>query len=408
MTKSFNIVVAGTFGIRGEEFSFIKEELIKNGMNPFMVHTGIHDPLFKPDIDNTELAKIGGADLEKLLADGNLRKAQDAISQGLRKVVVKLYGEDRLDGIISLGGSSDTATITSAMRLLPIGVPKLMITTMAAVTVSEFVDTSDIIMMPSIVNADGMNSISRRIYTNAVNAISGMVGGLEKESTDNDKKRIAVSVFSLTNPCVREARHYLEDKGYEVMEFSCTGVGGRTMERLINKEMFCGVLDLTTTEWCDELFGGILSAGPTRLDAAIINRIPQVVSVGATDMVNFGSIQSVPVKYARRQLYRHNANVTLMRTTAVECAKIGDVLADKWNNAHANMVVMLPLKGVSQLDASGQPFDDPDARQAMFDAIKEHIYNPRVKIEEFDLHINDKAFADAAAQRLIELMEKKK
>lgn len=401
------VVLAGTFGVRGEEFAYIKSLLGERGVLTYTIHTGIQEPLFEPDVNNVELARLGGGNLKDLLAKGNTRFALTAISKGLKVVVPKLYKEGRLDGMLSLGGSSDTATITSAMRLLPIGQPKLMITTMASGYVADYIETSDILLMPSIVNAAGLNRISRMVYENAVNAIVGMVQ--RRNAPDDDvKPMIAISTFSLTSSCTKHARRYLEDNGYEVLEFSCTGAGGRTMEELIGEGLFVGVLDLTTTEWCDELMGGILGAGPTRCDAAIVNRVPQVVSVGCTDMVNFGPVKTVPQAYARRNLYRHNANITLMRTTAVECAKVGDILADKWNNAHCPMVVLLPERGVSQLDAKGQPFDDPDARQAMFDAIEERVFNPHVKVQRLDLHVNDAEFAEMAAQQLIELIEGRK
>ncbi len=408
MTQNLKtVVVAGTFGVRGREFAFIKRLLEERGVRPYMIHTGLHKPLFKPDVDNGELARLAGDNLQQLLDSGDQHRAVAAIYAGLRKVVLRLQAVGELDGMLSLGGSSDTAAITAVMRLLPIGVPKLMVTTVASGTVKDYVETSDILLMPSIVNADGLDRISRQVYVNAVNAIAGMV--LHRPAPEKSTRpTVAISVFSLTSDCVSEAKRYLEERGYDVLEFSCTGAGGRTMEKFINEGAIAGVLDLTTTEWCDELLGGMLGAGPTRLDAAIACRVPQVVSIGATDMVNFGPVSSVPMRYARRNLYRHNANVTLMRTTAVECARVGDVLADKWNNTHSPMVVLLPAGGVSALDAPGQPFDDPDARNAIIGALQEHIYNPKVKIEVMPLHINDPRFAHHAAQLLIDLMEKKK
>lgn len=285
-----------------------------------------------------------------------------------------------------------------------------MVSTMASGNVSQYVGTSDIVMMPSIVDVAGLNKISKMIFRNAVLAIAGMVGLKEelKPDTTEEKPLIAATMFGVTTPCVDQAKAYLEDRGYEVLVFHATGTGGKTMEALIDAGFFSGVLDLTTTEWCDELVGGVLAAGPDRCEAAIRNRIPQVVSVGACDMVNFGPIDTVPEKFSGRNLYKHNPTVTLMRTTEPENAKIGKVLAEKWNKAETNMDVMLPCKGVSMIDAEGQPFDGPKEREILFETIKSGITNPLVRITSCNCNINDKEFAETAAEKLINLIENNK
>lgn len=404
------IAVAGTFDTKGREFLYVKGLIEELGMKPFMINTGVFTPAFTPDMNNDEVASAAGYDIKKIAERHDRATATEALSKGMLAIVPKLYKEGKFDGIISFGGSGGTSLVTPAMRVLPIGVPKLMVSTMASGNVSQYVGTSDIVMMPSIVDVAGLNKVSKTIFRNAVLAIAGMVGlksNLKPEPEDT-RPLIAATMFGVTTPCVDEAKSYLEARGYEVLVFHCTGTGGRTMEALINAGYFEGVLDFTTTEWCDELVGGVLNAGPERCDAAIKNKIPQVVSVGATDMVNFGPIDTVPEKFQGRNLYKHNPTVTLMRTTPTECAQIAKTLTSKWNNARVDMDLLLPLKGVSMIDAEGQPFDDPVARQTLFDTLKENIDNPHVHITELDNNINDKTFADTAAQKLIDLINKAK
>ena len=323
--------------------------------------------------------------------------------RGLEKLVPRLYAEGRFDGIISTGGSGGTALSTPAMRALPIGVPKVMVSTMASGNVAQYVGTSDIIMMPSVVDVEGLNVISMRVFSNAVNAVTGMVRDY-KDIPDGDKPLIAATMFGVTTPCIKEAKAYLEERGYEVLVFHATGTGGRSMEALIEAGFVKGVLDLTTTEWCDELYSGVLNAGPNRLEAAGKMGIPQVVSVGALDMVNFGPWDTVPKEFKDRNLYKHNPTVTLMRTTAEENVGLGKIISQKLNMANGATVLMLPLKGVSGIDAEGQPFYGPEEDKALFDTLRNDVDKSKVEIVEVDQHINDPAFAKAAAQKLVDLM----
>ena len=401
------IALVGSFDRRGAIFLYARRLLQEVGLGVITINIGLEEPEFVPDVGSEAVAREAGKNLSTVLRHDSHARAHETLKVGLRTLVIRLYAQGQLQGILSLGGSADTDGATAAMQALPLGVPKLMVSTLTSGNVSQYVGISDVIMMPSVCNLSSVNRISRTIVRNAVMAMHGMV---EQAATApvqeiSSKPIVAISMFGLTKPCADEARIYLESRGYEVILFNCTGTGGRTMEHYINEGYFVGVLDLTTTEWCDELVGGDMGAGPSRCDAAIASRVPQVVSVGATDMVNFRNISAVPVKYARRLLYRYTKAVTLMRTTAVECAKVGDILADKWNNAHNRMRVLLPLRGVSGIDAEGQVFCDPEARRAMFTAIEDRIYNNKVTVEELDLHINDKAFADHAAQALIDLIE---
>jgi uncharacterized protein (UPF0261 family) len=284
-----------------------------------------------------------------------------------------------------------------------------MVSTLASGQVSQWVGNKDVLMLNSIVDIAGINRISRVILSEAAAAMAGMVKfrlpplplgeGRGEGGSHLDRPLIAATMFGVTTPCVQQARKILEEAGYEVLVFHATGSGGRAMESLIREGLIAGVLDITTTELADELVGGILSAGPDRLTAASEMGIPQVVSVGALDMVNFGPRDTVPEKFAGRKFHIHNASVTLMRTTPEENAKLGEELARKVAAAKGPAAILLPLAGVSAIDRAGQPFDDPIARQALFDAIRRG--GPRSRLLELDCHINDEVFARAAAEALL-------
>lgn len=399
------VAIVGTFDSKGKEFLYLKELFAEIGLNTLTLHTGTFDPAFVPDVSNEEIAAEAGENLRELVASKDRAHATAAMAKGTEKIVPRLYQEGKFQGIISLGGSGGTSIITPAMRALPIGVPKIVVSTMASGNTEQYVGTSDVILMPSIVDVAGLNSISTRIFSNAVFAMAGM---LEHEITKVEKKPlVAATMFGVTTPCIETAKAYLEEQGYEVLVFHATGTGGRTMEDLVRSGYFQGLLDLTTTEWCDELFGGVLNAGPNRCEAAGLYGVPQVVSVGACDMVNFGPIDTVPERYKHRNLYRHNPTVTLMRTTVEENKAVGEKLAEKLNLAKGESVLMLPLKGVSMIDAEGQPFYGPEENKALFDALRTNLNRSKVEICEWDAHINDDSFALAAAKKLIAMMESK-
>jgi uncharacterized protein (UPF0261 family) len=306
-----------------------------------------------------------------------------------------------VDGCLALGGSAGTTIGTSGMRVLPLGVPKLMVSTLASGQVRPWVGVKDILMLNSVVDIAGVNRISRRILHNAAAAMAGMLSHPPEAATD-DRPLIAATMFGVTTPCVQRAREVLEQAGYEVLVFHATGNGGEAMESLIADGLISGVLDITTTELADELVGGILSAGPDRLTAAARHGVPQVVSVGATDMVNFGPRDTVPEKFKDRLFYQHNPTVTLMRTTPEENARIGEEIGRKLAASTGPAAIVLPLKGVSAIDAAGQAFDDPAARQSLFDAIRQT--HGRTELIEVDHHINDPKFAESAACRLLQML----
>ena len=401
------IAVAGTFDTKGKEFLYVKELIEELGLKTYMINTGVFNSEIEVDVSNKEIAKEAGYDIDDIVSRRDREMATEALSKGMELLIPRLYAEGKFDGIISFGGSGGTSLVTPAMRALPIGVPKMMVSTMASGNVSQYVGTSDIIMMPSIVDVAGLNKISKTIFKNAVLAIAGMVGMADKikEVEEDEKPLIAATMFGVTTPCVDFAKEYLEERGYEVLVFHATGTGGKTMESLIDAGFFKGVLDITTTEWCDEIVGGVLGAGPNRLEAAGRNHVPQVVSVGALDMVNFGPIDTIPEKFKSRNLYKHNPTVTLMRTTVEENIKFGQKIAEKLNASFGKTVLILPLKGVSMIDAPGQPFYGSKEDEALFDTLKNNIDKDKVNIVEMDNNINEKAFAQRAAEELIKMLE---
>jgi uncharacterized protein (UPF0261 family) len=302
-----------------------------------------------------------------------------------------------------MGGSGGTAIATSGMRSLPVGVPKVMVSTVAGSNVSSYIGTKDITMIPSVVDVAGLNRISRKIYANAAGAIAGMLM-TEPEEVPDEKPLISATMFGNTTPCVDRARARMEEAGYEVLVFHCTGTGGRTMEDLIADGFISGVLDITTTEWADELVGGVFSAGPTRLDSASKIGIPQVIVPGCVDMVNFGAMETIPDKFKGRIFYQWNPNVTLMRTTPQENAEMGRIFAEKVNSSNGPVVFMLPLKGVSMLDSEGEIFWLPEADKAIFEAIKQNVKKD-IPVIEMDVNINDPSFADRAVQELLNMLK---
>lgn len=398
------IALIGTFDSKGKEFDYVKNILESVGVNTLMIHTGVFESTIDVDINNDEVFKAANADKKSIVAKRDRAEATAALAKGVEVLLPKLYEEGRFDGVLSFGGTGGTSIATPGMRALPVGVPKLMVSTVASGNVSQYVGTSDILMMPSIVDVSGLNSISTRIFTNAAFAIAGMVN-YEFKSDLVKKPLIGATMFGVTTPHIEKAKAYLEDQGYEVLVFHATGTGGKTLEALVDSGYFEGVLDITTTEWCDELVGGVLAAGPNRLEAAGKNAIPQVVSVGALDMVNFGPYDSIPKQFEGRNFYKHNPTVTLMRTTVEENKQLGEILAQKLNAAKGKTALFLPLKGVSMIDVEGQPFYGKEEDEMLFNTIRELIDPNVVELIELDLDINHDDFALATAKKLVEYLK---
>ena len=393
------VALIGTFDTKGEEFSFLRERIESAGLRTLTIDAGVlGDPLFQTDVSREEVATAANESLSALRTERDRGRSVTAMAAGAKVILARLFEQGAIHGVVSLGGSAGTAIATTAMRALPIGVPKLMVSTVAAGDVKQYVGTSDLCMMPSVLDIAGLNRVSRRIISNAAGAICGMVT-MEPANAQDEKPAIAATMFGVTTPCVTAARHILEQKGYEILVFHATGAGGQAMEQLIDDGAFQAVLDLTTTELADELVGGVFSAGPHRLEAAGRKGIPQVVCPGAIDMVNFGPVDTVPAQFKGRNLYIHNPGVTLMRTTPEECAEIGRRTAERLNRATGPVTVLIPLRGVSAIDKVGGPFYSPEALEAYRRALKA-VLSPAVRLVELDAHINDEEFAVAAAEAL--------
>lgn len=416
------VLLIGTLDTKGDEYAFVRERIRARGHHVVVMDLGVlGDPPFAPDIAAEEVARAGGGELTRLRSAGDRGAAVEIMLQGARTLVGELHEGRKMDGVLGLGGGGGTAMITAAMRTLPVGVPKLMVSTMASGDTAPYVDVKDITMMYPVVDIAGLNPLSRRILVNAAGAVCGMMEEAAREPTEErpgggpdrgtepateapaERPLLAATMFGVTTPCVTGARERLEAVGFDVVVFHATGSGGRAMEGLVEDGYFAGVLDVTTTEWCDEVVGGVLSAGPHRLSAAGRKGIPQVVSVGALDMVNFGGPDTVPEAFRDRVLYRHNPSVTLMRTSPDECREIGARIAGQLGAATGPTVLVLPLRGVSMIDAEGEPFHDPEADQALFSALRSHLPS-HVQVVEVDAHINDPPFADALASEMLRLL----
>jgi len=404
MTKKV-VAIIGALDTKGAEYAFLKQQIEGQGVGTLMIDVGIFgEPPFAPDISAAEVATAGGADRAALAAANDRGNAVGAMATGAAIILKRLYDDGRVHGAIAMGGGGGTTLGSIAMQPLPIGAPKLIVSTIASGDTSAYVGVKDIAMMPSIVDVAGVNRLSSKIIANAAGAIAGMVKIEHREGVDA-KPMIAATMFGVTTAGVTKAREIIEKAGYEVLVFHAVGSGGRTMEELIRAGFVAGVLDLTTTELADELAGGVLSAGPNRLEAAGETGVPQVVSLGALDMVNFGARESIPAKYAERKLYPHNPLVTLMRTTREENAELGRIIAAKLSKAKGPTVLMIPKKGVSAIDVEGKPFYDAEADEALFAALRKNI-TPNVTLVELDADINSDAFATEAANRLLALVKK--
>jgi uncharacterized protein (UPF0261 family) len=427
------VLLVGTLDTKGVEFGYVRDRLKAAGVPVLVADAGVMGPpAFAPDIPRDAVFAAAGANHEQVKAAGDRGQAVELAAAGVAKLAAELHKQGKLTGVLSLGGSAGTTIGTAAMRALPVGVPKLMVSTLASGQVQPYVGTRDVMMMHSVVDISGLNRISRAVLDNAAGAMAGMVLGpwslvlgdsldgktaprtglaaaTELRTKDQgprtkDKPLVAATMFGVTTPCVEAARKILEAAGYEVLVFHATGTGGRTMEGLVRDGLIAGVLDITTTELADELAGGVLSAGPDRLTAAGLAGVPQVVSLGALDMVNFGPPDTVPSWYKDREFYQHNPTVTLMRTTPEEMDRLGKEVAEKTSAARGPTCLFVPLKGVSAIDAEGKAFWRPEADAALFQSVRNWIA-PGVEVVELDRHINDPAFAEACANKLLAMMK---
>ncbi|GGW51337.1 hypothetical protein GCM10007383_38560 [Arenibacter certesii] len=403
--KEKSIVMLGCFDTKGEDFTYLFQCLGNQGQPIITINTGVMETLvdFPIDVDNESVADASGTSLEAIKESGDRGKAVELMGMGASKILADLVSKDRIKGVVGMGGGGGTYIILEAMQAIPLGIPKLCLSTVVAKDLSRQIKVKDITMMSSVVDVAGLNKISRLLIKQAAAAISAMAEVIVDNSIPI-KKNIAISMFGNTTKCVDKCTQLLKEKGYEVMAFHATGVGGATMESLVREGVFDAVLDVTTTELADELCGGILSAGPDRLTAASEMGIPQIVVPGCLDMVNFAQTDTLPKKYSSRKLYSWAPDVTLMRTNSKENKTLGKQLVDKLKQAKATVEILIPLKGISQIDNVGEIFYDPEANNALFESIKENAKD-HINIIEMDAHINDKVFANMLVERLLNLLK---
>lgn len=391
-----SVYAVATMDTKGEEIAYICELLRKSGVTVVALDVGTREkPTTVPDITRDTIAA------GRPISSTDRGEAVTSMSQALRDYLVNECAAGKVSGVIGIGGSGGTALITTAMRSLPIGLPKLMVSTVASGNTAPYVDSSDITMMYSVVDIAGLNAVSEKILANAAHAMAGMV----QHNVVQSKRllTLGMTMFGVTTPCVTTVRQSLEKQGFDCLVFHATGTGGRAMEQLVDSGLIGGVLDITTTEVADEIVGGVFPCGPNRFEKLLSKRIPLVLSLGAVDMVNFGSIETVPQQFRDRLLYKHNSQVTLMRTTADENRKIARWIASKLNKSESSWDMLLPLGGVSMLDAPGQAFWDPEADAALFTELESCLeLNEQRQIYRLPYHINDPLFAEVLCNRFLE------
>ncbi len=401
------ICLIGAFDTKGAEYAFVRQQIVARGHRVLTVNTGImgSTDLFPVDVEAHDVALAGGRGLEQLRERKDRGEAIKVMCAGAPAIVKSLYDDGTIAGIIGMGGTGGTAVVTAAMRALPIGIPKVCISTTASGDVSAYVGTKDVTMIPSIVDVAGINRISRMIFSRAAGAICGMVETDIPEGS-GDRPVIAASMFGNTTPCVNACVEALSAEGYEVLVFHATGTGGKTMESLVKEGLVDAVLDITTTEWADTVCGGVFDAGPERLDAAGQRVIPHLIVPGCVDMANFNAMETVPERYrkTKRTFYEWTPSVTLMRTNKEENEEMGKIFAEKANAAKGPVAFLIPLRGVSILDGDNQPFCDREADRAMFDAIEAHV-REGIEVVEMDNNINDAEFSAKAVRMMLTLIK---
>ena len=398
------VLLVGTFDTKGTEYAYLRDRIRERGVDVLLVDAGIlGEPLTEPDVTRQEVAAAAGADVQALADSRDRSEAIEAMSRGAAEVVLRLHAEGRFDAIGALGGTGGTTLATHAMQRLPVGVPKLMVSTAASGDTSRYFGPVDVTMMYSVVDIAGLNTILTRILVNAAGALVGMATATAPPPGE-ERPLIVASMWGLTTPCVTAARERLEELGYEVLVFHQVGLGGRSLEEVVKTGAVVGVLDITTTELADEIGGGIWPAGPERLEVAGRLGIPQVVSLGALDVVTIGPPEPLPERFAGRPIYVHNDVLAATRTTPDEYREIGALVARKLNAATGPTVLYVPLRGLSMLTTEGQVFHDPEADEALFGTLRELVDRSRVEVHEVDAEINDPQFALAMAERLHELV----
>ena len=394
------VYVAGTADTKGLELNYVKSLIEAASVPALLVDVGIRAPKTAVDVAAAEIAAMHPKGAPFVLGSTDRGVAVEAMGEAFARYLVT---RNDIAGIVGIGGGGGTSIVTAGMRRLPVGLPKLMVSTLAAGDVSQFVGAGDITMMHSVTDVAGLNRISRVVLGNAAHAIAGMAAPTVPESAM--KPAVGLTMFGVTTNCVTQIVAQLEAK-YDCLVFHATGTGGRAMEKLADSGMLKAVIDVTTTEICDHLVGGVLSAGPDRLGAIARSRVPYVGSVGALDMVNFWAMDTVPERFRSRKLHKHNPNVTLMRTTPSECRAIGVWIAERLNACEGPVRFLVPEKGVSALDTPGQPFYDPEADDALFQSLSRTLRQTQTRrLNRLPYHINDPQFAAALVENFREITQ---
>ncbi len=398
------ILMIGSFDTKAEDYAFARDLIAARGHAVLALNTGVLGTTdrFPVDVEADKVATRGGGDLAALRDKRDRGEAMKVMCLGATAVTGDLYAQGKFDAVLGLGGSGGANVIAPAMRALPVGVPKVLVSTVASGDTAPYVGLKDVTMIPSVVDVAGVNRISEKIYKEAVGAVCGMAE-MDYSSSGERKPIVAASMFGQTTPCVTRCKEELTAKGYEVLVFHASGTGGKTMESMVDEGYVEGVLDVTTTEWADELMGGVFTAGPTRLEAPGRAGVAHLIVPGCVDMVNFGPPETVPEKYNDRTFYESKPTVTLMRTSAEENARIGEMFAEKANASKGKVGFLLPLRGLSVLDSEGGAFWSPEADSALFRAIKENVRGD-IPVVELDAHINDEEFSRKAVAMLMDLM----
>lgn len=402
MIKPRVVAILGTLDTKGEEILYIRDLIEASGCRSFLIDISLFDesPAYV-HVSKSDIAKAGGIG-KKSLKKLDRGRATDVMRKGISKIAMRLYQDRKIDGILALGGSGGTSIALPALVQLPLGFPKVLVTSVTLGAVGNIIDGTDVMVVSSVTDILGLNSINRVIFQSAVAAVCAMV---QKGKTELPQKdRVGISAFGVTTPAVMAAKPILEREGYDVLVFSSNGIGGRALERLTREGVINGVLDLTITELADEIAGGILSAGPERLEAPGERGIPHVIAPGGIDVVNFRASQPVPPNLRRRHFYRHSPITLLMRTSIKENQRLGEMVASKLNKAKGKVALLIPLRGFSAYDKKGHPFHKPKVDHAFIKSFRQHI-NRGVEVVELDCHINDEEFASAAAWKLLEFMK---
>ena len=398
------VVLVGTLDTKGHEYAFVRDRIRARGVDVLLVDAGIlAEPLTEPDVTRQEVAAAAGADVQALADAGDRSAAIDVMARGAAEIVLRLHAEGRFDAIGALGGTGGTTLATHAMRQLPVGVPKLMVSTVASGDTSPYVGSVDVTMMYSVVDVAGINRVSARILANAAGTLVGMATE-PVPALDEARPLVAASMWGVTTPCVTMARERLEELGYDVLVFHQTGTGGDSMEALIGTGLVEGVLDVTTTELVGELAGGVWPAGPDRLEVAGRLGIPQVVSLGGLDSIAIGPPDPLREGFGDRWIYRHDEHMAAARTTPEERPSLAKVIARKLNAATGPVALFVPLRGFSPLSVPGAEFHDAAADAALIEGLRELIDRSRVELHEVECDINDPGLALAMAERLHELI----